>query len=508
MTQYLRYVLKNVEPIRIADDSTSQSGQTVSLKYIPGTTIRGLVINRLAQQEDFEEIKKLLFSEQVRYLNAYLMVGEKELIPSPKGFYEDKVQVSGKKQIENVVINGEFKEGNKRAALGRFCSIEGDCIYYCNVDTGSDMKIKINLQNDEKQNVFRNEYIMPGHVFAGYIAVETEEVKNAIKEVFGQNIIIGNARSAGLGKCQVLSCDYVDRLPYEEYLPQEEQTGSCYMMLLSGTAMRNEIGELCGIHEKKLQEMLGVENLKLAYCSTSTIDVKGYNRKWGVKVPSMVMFEQGSVFHLTFDGVLTVEKLRQVCDKGIGVRANEGFGRVLFLKDYAQVCYKVAMDCQKALQPEVKAAVYAEDEQVLRKVASCYYRNKLQREMEHYVVQPGNELGGGSVSASQLGVVMSIITAYKYEPAEAVSALKRHLEHALEKEKKQNTQKQRGSVRKLKQQVQDILGKDLETTLGMEPKDRIMGISRAKLFSEEEETGMKLTLLTNMIRYKNKEGGR
>lgn len=53
-------------------------------------------------------------------MNAYLTDGERELILLPKGFYEDKTEQKGKKKIDNV-------------------------------DTGSDLKIRI---NDEKQNVF------------------------------------------------------------------------------------------------------------------------------------------------------------------------------------------------------------------------------------------------------------------------------------------------------------------------------------------------------------------
>ena len=60
MTEYLKIVFQNLEPVRIADDSTSQSGQTVTLRYIPGTALRGIVINALAVEEDFEEIKRRL----------------------------------------------------------------------------------------------------------------------------------------------------------------------------------------------------------------------------------------------------------------------------------------------------------------------------------------------------------------------------------------------------------------------------------------------------------------
>ena len=140
-----------------------------------------MVINTLAQDKDFELIKKSLFSTNIRYLNAYLTDGDRELIPSPKGFYEDKMQCQGRKLLDNVVINGEFEEGKKRASLGRFSYMDKECIYYYNVDTGSDLKIKI---NDEKQNVFRHEYICAGYTFTGYIAVDDSALRDRIKRVF------------------------------------------------------------------------------------------------------------------------------------------------------------------------------------------------------------------------------------------------------------------------------------------------------------------------------------
>ena len=179
--EYIKYIIRNKEPLRIADDSTSQSGQTVTLRYIPGTTMRGYIINKMAPSSDFEQLKEELFSEQVKYLNAYLCVKEKNneknsrvrfktLVPSPKGFYENKKEVDGKKQIENVVINGAFTGGYKRASLGRYCYIQDNCVYYYNVSTASDMKIKIDQKGTEEQSVFRNEYIEKNHYFTGFIA--------------------------------------------------------------------------------------------------------------------------------------------------------------------------------------------------------------------------------------------------------------------------------------------------------------------------------------------------
>ncbi len=507
MSEYLKIVLQNTEPVRISDDSTSQSGQTVSLRYIPGTAIRGIVVNALAKEEDFSEIKKTLFSPAVRYLNAYLTDGERELIPSPKGFYEDKTEAQGKKELDNVVVDGAFTEGLKRASLGRFCRIEDGCIFYYNVDTGSDMKIKINLGEGEKQNVFRNEYIAPGHVFTGYIAVEDEAVKERIKDVFAGDILVGNGRSAGLGRCKVLSCEYTERLPYQEYLADTDQPDSCYMMLLSNTVMRDETGELCGLNLKKLEEQLGVEELRIRYCSTSTVEVKGYNSVWGTRTPSAVMYEQGSVFHLEYKGILTAERMRAVCGKGIGIRMNEGFGRVLFLNDYETIRYKKAEYYTRKI---VCAAdrQYPEDKETLRIAARGWYRNVLKRAASHYVVE--HPLPRGKISNSQLGTLESYTTAYKYESQEAERMIKRYLQHTDSKAENARVQKTKNGVKELERYISHIMDTDIETLLKIETKDKesIMGIPKKELFTSEELGKMKLELITRMIRYDNKKEAR
>lgn len=506
MAEYLRYVIKNIEPLRIADDSTSQNGQTTTLRYIPGSTIRGLVVNALSREDNFEEIKKVLFSSSVRYLNAYPFCGGRELIPSPKGFYEDKTQTDGKKKIENVVINGAFSEGQKRASLGRYCYIEEACIYYYNVDTDSDMKIKINLEEKEKKNVFRNEYIVPNQQFAGYIAVEDERLKDKIKEVFSKQIILGNGRSAGMGKCQVLSCAYTDKLPYGAYQEEKDTEGSCYMMLLSNTVMRNEEGEYCGIDEKKLGELLGVEQLEIEVCSTSTVNVKGFNRILGVKIPSVVMYEQGSVFHLKFQGTLTASKMNEVMQNGIGVRRNEGFGRVLFLKNYETVSYKLAgVATEEAEQTNTTTEVHQEDDTVLRIAAKEYYKQLISDGIDKYVVN--HPIEKGKISNSKLGIIESFTTSYQYEPEEGIRSIEEYLTHANDKENKNNTQKERKSVREITKFVQKVLDSDLETLLEIKTKnpDCIMGIPKEEIFTEQEIQKIKLGLLTTLIRYDNKK---
>lgn len=502
MSEYLKIVFQNYEPVRIADDSTSQSGQTVTLRYIPGTVLKGVVINALSQEADFETIKKKLFSTEIRFLNAYVTDGKRELIPSPKGFYEDKSQQQGKKEICNIVINGEgAEEGKKRASIGRFCYMEDDCIYYYNIDSGSDLKINI---NGEKQNVFRHEYVCAGYVFTGYIAIEDKILGDRIKNVFSGDFVVGNARSAGLGKCRVICCEYTAGLPYEDYLTAENLETKCYMMLLSNTVMRDANGELCGLDWNRLAEKLGVTHLKIEFCATSTVDVKGYNRKWGTKIPSAAMYEQGSIFHLKYNGLLTNEKMRILCDQGVGIRLNEGFGRILFLKDYENIKYKKEQKIERKKDTAV-VKQYDEDQETLKAAAGCYYRKLLDRKLNAYVVE--NSFSKGEISNSQLGILESFTTAYKYEPLEAKKFIDKYLEHALDKEMNHSVQKERKSIQELRECVYHIFDTELDELLSVETsqKESVMGVPKTELLTEEETLGLKLELITKLIRYDNKK---
>ena len=54
--RYIRFVVENREPLRIGDDETSQHGQTDTLHYIPGSAVRGMVVQALVQNPAaFEE---------------------------------------------------------------------------------------------------------------------------------------------------------------------------------------------------------------------------------------------------------------------------------------------------------------------------------------------------------------------------------------------------------------------------------------------------------------------
>ena len=54
------------------------------------------------------------------------------------------MQKNWKIKLVNIVVKQADLNGKKRAALGRYCYFDQNRIHYYNVETGSDLKIKIN----------------------------------------------------------------------------------------------------------------------------------------------------------------------------------------------------------------------------------------------------------------------------------------------------------------------------------------------------------------------------
>lgn len=506
MSKYLRYVIKNTQPLRFADKSVSQMGQTMTLRYIPGSAIRGLMIHSFAEDNDFEQIKKRLFSSRIRYLNAYPFINGKELIPSPKGFYEDKTQEK-RKEIKNVVTDGEFNEGFKRASVGNYCYIEDGCIYHYHIKTGSDMKIKMNIEKNEKKNVFRNEYIMPGYYFTGYIAAdeEYEPLLERMKDIMQGQIWIGNGRSAGMGQCIVKSCGYIDTLPYKEYQEESSLSMECYMMLLSNTVMRDETGSFCGLDLKSMECQMGVSDLKIKICSTSTVKNKGFNRTWMGPTPSLTMYEQGSVFHFSYQGEFAAGQATAMMDQGIGERRNEGFGRVLFLKDYGQVRFKQEGEQNSHHDKTSYHEISREDMEVLKTAAHGYYKRKIEQAVSRYIV---DQKFRENALQNRLEQVASIAETYQYDPQQGIRKIKKYLEHIKEKEENQNIQKNKNRAGGFIEAVFGILDHSLEETLNIKTKqkDLVMGIKKEEILSAKEAGTVKLQLLLQLAGYQNKLG--
>ena len=82
------------------------------------------------------------------------------------------------------------------------------------------------------------------------------------------------------------------------------------------------------------------------------------------------------------------------------------------------------------------------------------------------------------------------------------------LQHENEKADKNSAHKGHNSLKKMEKFVQEaIFAKGLDEIAGFSGKEpgKIMGISTSELLSKDEEDRMKLKLIVDLIRFKNKE---
>ena len=532
----LKYRIENIEPVRIGDNATSQMGQTSALRYITGTAIRGYVISALYKElgeEAFENVKAKLLSSSVRFTNAYPCLRVKEddrdeeyvdLIPVPAGFYEDKSE----KHFANVLETGDIPGNMKRAGIGQFCRIKDGTIYGYNVTSGSDMKNNLNTGEQDDQKIFRSEYIERGHTFAGYIFVEDQELVSLIKGVFTDEIRIGSGRNQASGRCRVVDPIHAadNDFPGAAWACKGDLKSPVYMELLSDTVMRNKDGEYCGLDLEALEGILDVENLEIERCATSVRDVQGYNQVWRVRTPSAVMYQKGSTFRLTFEGIISRKKIRKVTEKGIGVRRNEGFGQVLFLGAYESIKEKkvdktplhhmiseVKEEKVKKLSIEEMVKALSDTERAcLRIISTAAYQQRLRNAIPAYVVKHETDLRKGDVSDSVLGNLEAYATSYRYEFDTAKKKIDDYLDHAIGKQDKKRVQKESGNFRGVRPVVDGILTPDaagLEMLLLKEDdafkyNSEFMGLSKEELIGDQLGE-IKLDLLTELIRYHNKK---
>ena len=326
----IRYRLHNRLPVQTTDLNRSYGNFYETKGWISGGAVRGAVMTALAQNEpEWFRTHKSALLNGVRFLDAVPVHEEGAVLPSIRGFYEDKACT----RFETVVVDGTFTEGSKRAKLGTFCSIEGDTIHYWSARTNGVTRI----DRGEKQ-MLQTRYLEAGQDFEGCILLDDPSLAPAIAEAIPETLWLGADRWAGFGECAVTLLEGADRPCWAEYgFDETHRPGTTlYLLALTPFTMLDELGEPCGLDLEALADMLGVTSLtgerNAPLCATAMAEYGGYNSTWQCRRPDLSMYDRGSIFKLECDTAPELEKLMAIQNRGLGVRTAEGFGQILFLR--------------------------------------------------------------------------------------------------------------------------------------------------------------------------------
>lgn len=518
--KYLRIDFTNTEPLKITDIGMSKDNEASTINFVPGASLKGAVLNSIASElkndtDRFERIKKELLSFETSFYNSYLRSGVRRMFPSPMGFYESKnVNV---RELQNVVADGKFSESYKRAKLGSYCFTEGDTIVYTSLCKSDSLNI-----DTGKKKIFRTDYINAGYSFTGYIAfsdkVSEETIMLTEDIIRNRTLRFGGGRSGGYGKVTIDSLSYLEDgdYPFSELSVTNEPSVPqiVYLLLLSPMTMRGSFGEVIGLNAEVLEEKAGCRliNRDEIRASTSVVKMSGFNRTLKTRTPEYKLYAAGSVFRLEFEQLPDAQKLRDIEINGLGVGRNDGYGRVVFYKDYDKIKQKLAYSDYEGKASESfvsdDSCIRPEDVENDKKIIArgiAYSRIRSAIEEKVYL----EKLGKGSASNSQTGVFRSVCQKYRYSYSDAEKSFRELIKHIREKEASQKKHSDtHGNQEQLLVKIETILDCDILDYIGLKTGRKICGYDISGLISTKEQNMLRTELLERLMKKDNRTGGR
>ena len=333
ITKYLK--ISTLSPVLLSERAGDLNTTDTRL-YIPGTTIRGLLANRL--------IKKLALSESNAHLNplfktcfiedklsisfAYPFKKDKIFTPFPQNLQSEK----GNKYETNDIFYNNSK--NTKANSG-FVYLDNSEIEKTKIST----KAYFHGTRDDRKGkntdgaIFYYDSIEPNEQFLATITAP-EEVLNDLQKITESAFDgrIGRSKTSQYGKIKIEWIDNVTQEP-KELTGEDEIT----LIAISPLILLNQYGTSESSTELLKEYLKNTINADFEIhnqvCRITKVDY--FNRQWGCKSQTYRALNEGSTFHLKFSEPID-DNLQQVLidleKNGIGELTPMGYGRVKFIK--------------------------------------------------------------------------------------------------------------------------------------------------------------------------------
>lgn len=337
----------------------------VSLPYIPGSVLRGVIIGLYLRKRGRRELdltdeeRKLFFSGAICYLNAYPLVESvtdkvnERTLPVPLSWQKEKdaneraliIPLSRQREKDRDKEEGAkvfdfcFAERSKDT---QYKNLSGPFFIFLNESTIRPVKVETRLAVHTQRNprkgraisddgeVFRYESIAAGAKFTGAIISTDKALLIKIKDEWLKDIetSLGGSRTGGYGRVKVADVSDVQDDWRESQVKKAEAIGKekeFTVTLLSNALVRDKHGQPQADLAATFEDVAGVIADK-TFKSAEIIG--GFNRKWGLPLPQMVSLKAGSVFTFKAKQEISLSTVQQWLDEGIGERRLDGFGRI------------------------------------------------------------------------------------------------------------------------------------------------------------------------------------
>lgn len=364
----VRIVVRLDEPILIAERA-SAGNQFDTSPYIPGGavlgTLAGLAAKRcdLANPSTYSDFVAIFLRGGVMFSMLYPAYHYSDnlypTIPAPLGLMTCKVvPFDGMSQGHGAYPAGVHDKCPKPKCqsrldpIGNFLVLKQKGPYTYSPGRSSELHIQINeeTQRVEKKQLYGYTVLNAGQYFVGELLCADDITWKRLKEMAGLAEKtplfwrIGKARRRGYGLVTAWLEWYDDRPQTWIQLPQDrgiDVTEPLSLTLLTDAIIANSWGQQsAGFAPEWLEMALGLGPLKLqdAYARTRRVD--GFNTHLGLPRWRDTALTAGSVVWFKVDNPPDDwrARLQTLESEGIGLRRNEGFGRVAFNHPVYEEC--------------------------------------------------------------------------------------------------------------------------------------------------------------------------
>lgn len=359
----LRVIVRLDEPLLIARRA-SAGNQFDTHPFIPGSVLLGALANRAAERYDLADPKiyrdfvGLLLRGGVTYPVLYPAYPFRShlypTIPAPLGLvtcsvvpFQDQNEGHGAYQAwaQDKCPKCSPKYSSRLEPVGDFVILKRDSPYTFSPQRSSEMHIRMDerTQRAAKRDLYGYTLLSAGQYFVGELLCADEAVWQRLQEMTGiaekRPLIwwLGKGRRRGYGqvtawleRCDDHSQTWI-QLSLEQRVSDPMQPIT--LTLLTDTIIANPWGQqAAGLSEEWLESALGLGPLKIhgVYAQTRVVD--SFNATLGLPRWRDMAFVAGSTVRVSLkappvDWAMRMQRLEA---EGIGLRRNEGFGRVAF----------------------------------------------------------------------------------------------------------------------------------------------------------------------------------
>ncbi len=364
----IRVIMRLDEPTVIASRGLA-GNQYYSLSYIPGSVLLGTLAGMAARLKrcSYDDFVALFLRGKVLFPTLYpawhWQGSIYPAIPVPLALHVcSACPPTDEDERHGMHPAWDLREtciecGSRLEPLGGFVVLRSEPPYTLKPGQSSETHIRIDEDTGrvEAGQLYGYTALNPGQYFVGELVCYGEHTWKHLKDATGiaeKTALawrIGKARSRGYGQVTVWMEQCEDKPPLWIQLPVEDRVENrlvdavedgagtrCQtltMTLLTDTMIGNRWGQQAsGFAEKGLEEALSLGAIRICDVFAGHRVVDGFNAHLGLPRWRDTALRAGSAVRFTLKAppVDLLDRLAKIETEGIGMRRNEGFGRVAF----------------------------------------------------------------------------------------------------------------------------------------------------------------------------------